>query len=130
MEQQWHMPTEWSQVTNNGAIFAGTHGRGIFRSDTYLSNEEITFEEETRTRSLLVYPNPAQGADVTVKLGEGWFQPTLTLFDLNGRPVRTVSPSSTTGGTVRLSVSDLAPGVYIVTAVENGQTESVRVIIR
>ena len=123
------MPTEWSEVTNNGAIYAGTHGRGIFRSDTYLGTEEVTFAEAADQRNLLVYPNPATGEDITVKLGAGWVQPTLRLFDVNGRPVRTVSPQATTGGQVRISVSDLAPGLYIVSAQEGQQVESTQVIV-
>ena len=130
MEQQWHMPTTWSNVTNNGAIYAGTHGRGIFRSDTYLGQDELTFDDAVDQRNLLVYPNPAEGADITVKLGEGWIQPELTLFDVNGRPVRTVSRQATIGGQVRLSVADLAPGIYLVTAMENGHSETARVIVR
>ena len=130
MEQQWHTPMNWSNVTNSGAIYAGTHGRGVFRSDSYLGQEEVTFDEAVDQRNLLVYPNPAEGADITVKLGEGWSQPQLTMYDINGRPVRTVSPQATTGGQVRLSVADLAPGVYLVTAVENGQSETARVIVR
>ena len=130
MEQQWHMPTTWSNVTNNGAIYAGTHGRGIFRSDTYLGQDELTFDDAVDQRNLLVYPNPAEGADITVRLGEGWIQPELTLFDVNGRPVRTVSRQATIGGQVSLSVADLAPGIYLVTAMENGHSETARVIVR
>ena len=130
MEQQWRTPMNWSNVTNSGAIYAGTHGRGVFRSDSYLGQDEVSFDEAVDQRNLLVYPNPAEGADITVKLGEGWSQPQLTMYDINGRPVRTVSPQATTGGQVRLSVADLAPGVYLVTAVENGQSETARVIVR
>jgi len=130
MEQQWHMPMEWSEVTNNGAIYAGTHGRGIFRSDTYLGAEELTLEAAVDQRNLLVYPNPAEGEDVTVKFGEGWSQPNVVLYDLNGRPVRSVNGQATAGGQVRLAVGDLAPGVYLVTAEENGHVESARIIVR
>ena len=129
MEQQWHMPTEWSQVTNNGAIYAGTHGRGIFRSDTYLGTEEVTFAEAADQRNLLVYPNPATGEDITVKLGTGWQQPTVSIYDVNGRPLRTISPQATAGGQVRVSVADLAPGLYIVTAQEGQHMESTQVIV-
>lgn len=129
MEQQWHMPMEWSEVTNNGAIYAGTHGRGVFRSDTYLGTEDEPFAEAVDQRNLLVYPNPATEENVTVKLGQGWHQPVLRLYDLNGRPVRTVSPQATAGGQVQVSVGDLAPGLYIVTAEEGTHTESVRVIV-
>ena len=118
------------RVTNNGAIYAGTHGRGIFRSDTYLGTEELTLEAAVDQRNLLVYPNPAEGEDVTVKFGEGWSQPNVVLYDLNGRPVRSVNGQATAGGQVRLAVGDLAPGVYLVTAEENGHVESARIIVR
>lgn len=130
MEQQWHMPMEWSEVTNNGAIYAGTHGRGIFRSDTYLGTDDTPFAEAVSQRNLLVFPNPAEGEAVTVRLGEGWSQPTLRLYDMNGRPVRTVSPQRTVGGQVEVSVGDLAPGLYIITAEEGQHIESARVIVR
>ena len=124
------MPMEWSEVTNNGAIYAGTHGRGIFRSDVYLGSEELTFDESVDQRNLLVFPNPAMGEDVTVKLGEGWSQPDLTLYDMNGRPVRTLNRQATANGQVRLAVGNLASGVYLITAVENGHSETARLIVR
>ena len=130
MEQQWHMPTEWSQVTNNGAIYAGTHGRGVFRSDTYLGTGDVPFEEAVSQRTLLAFPNPVEGDAFTLKLGQGWMQPTVRLYDINGRPVRTVSPQATAGGQVQIAVGDIAPGLYIVTATEGDNTESTRVIIR
>lgn len=130
MEQQWHMPVEWSEVTNNGAIYAGTHGRGIFRSDTYLGTEETPFAEAVTQQTLLAYPNPVEGDAFTLKLGKGWMQPTVRMFDINGRPVRTVSPQATAGGQVTIAVGDLARGLYIVTAEEAGHTASTRVIIR
>ena len=37
---------------------------------------------------------------------------------------------ATAGGQVRIAVGDLAPGVYLVTAEENGNTETARVIVR
>ena len=89
----------------------------------------MPFAEAVDQRNLLVYPNPATGEDITVKLGAGWFQPTLRIYDMNGRPVRAVSPQATTGGQVRISVGDLAPGLYIVTAQEGAQMESTQVIV-
>jgi hypothetical protein len=41
-----------------------------------------------------------------------------------------VNRQATVGGQVRLTVGDLAPGVYLVTAEENGHTETARVIVR
>ena len=119
---------EWSQVSNNGAIYAGTHGRHL-PSDTYLGTEELVLEAVDQ-RNLLVYPNPAEGEDITVRFGEGWVQPNVVLYDLNGRPVRSVNRQATVGGQVRIAVGDLASGVYLVTAEENGHTESARVIVR
>ena len=73
---------------------------------------------------------PLAAADVTVKLGEGWSQPDLTLYDMNGRPVRTLNRQATANGQVRLAVGNLAPGVYLITAVENGHSETARLIVR
>ena len=79
---------------------------------------------------MALYPNPAEGEGITVKLGEGWFQPTVVLYDMKGRPVRSVSRQATTGGQVRIAVGDLSAGVYLVTAEENGHSETARVIVR
>ena len=49
---------------------------------------------------------------------------------MNGRPVRTLNRQATANGQVRFSVADLAPGLYLVTAVENGQSETARLIVR
>ena len=52
------------------------------------------------------------------------------MYDLNGRPVRTLNRQETANGLVRFSVSDLATGVYLVTAMENGHSETARLIVR
>ena len=66
LKQQWRGETNWSNPSNTGAIYAGTHGRGIFRSDDYLGAEEIVDNSNDAIETLLVYPNPVAEGSVSV----------------------------------------------------------------
>ena len=63
---------------------------------------------------LEVYPNPAAGADLHVRVPAEWRQFNVHLFDMNGRLLRSAANA------VTISTADLAAGQYIVVAESNG----------
>lgn len=65
-----------------------------------------------------VFPNPADyQATVKVQLGEGFGEAALTVFDLQGRAVKTAQLQLAAGGaaTYEFGTADLSPGLYFVT---------------
>ncbi len=70
--------------------------------------------------TIKIYPNPTRG-DLNIVNDKGNLR-SLNLYDLSGRLVKSINLSGTTGGTINISLQDIADGVYIVQALQdNGQ---------
>ncbi len=128
MEQQWRTATTWSEPSNGGAIYAGTHGRGIFRSDNFLSTP-AQVQVPMAPKTLRVYPNPASGQDATLEL-TGWNTPMVSVHDMQGREVYSVSAVTQGVERVQLSTADLARGTYLVVVTEGARREATRLVIQ
>ena len=79
-------------VSNPGAIYLGTHGRGIWRSDDVLHTNElkpIEANEELTINHLNIFPNPI------TKEGKVYFELSkrtdvhFKIFDLQGKIMQT-----------------------------------------
>ena len=115
VKQQWRESGNYSSVSNEGAIYVATHGRGIFRSDLFLGSEDIISEEATTNApELLVYPNPATTGAVSWQTDamRGDFR--MEMFDLNGRVVRQEWVRGYAGEARNVNVNGLNAGTYIV----------------
>ena len=106
---------------NYGVIYAGTHGRGIFRSDDFFS---VDVAENNGTSvdgndvSLSVYPNPTTNTafvnlNVTSTISKVYIQ----VYSVNGQLVKSVNVAGQlTPGLhkIDLEVESLSSGTYIV----------------
>ena len=135
-QQRWKWNTNPygpDYVTNQGVIYAGTHGRGAFRSETFLGVADLPAAAgSTQVLGDLGFlPNPAQvNATVVFELAERR-DVTITVFDLNGRVVRTERPASYGQGRnqVNLPVADLANGTYLVELRAGASKRSGRLVV-
>ncbi len=82
LKQQWRSETNWSAPTNTGAIYAGSHGRGIFRSDSFLGAEEVVAAINTDSETLLIYPNPVIGALIHISTSNFVGNTLIEFYDL------------------------------------------------
>ena len=131
LKQQWREETNWSIPSNTGAIYAGSHGRGIFRSDDYLGSEEIVDNSSEIPESLLVYPNPVTGNSVSVST-DGFYGPVLVeVYDLQGRIVisERISDARATERAV-LDVSELSNGTYVVRMANDFKHLASKLVVR
>lgn len=88
-----------------GDSIANLFGKGHIEDTT-------TVYEEIPDDRLLIIPNPASGEEVILKFEDGYFgKCTLGLHDINGALLRKVE-KNTGMENVRLSVADLASGIY------------------
>ena len=131
LKQQWRGETNWSNPSNSGAIYAGTHGRGIFRSDDYLGAEEIVDNSNDALETLLVYPNPVAEGSVSVST-EGFFGTTsVEVYDLQGRVViseRIANPQA--AERTVLDVSALTNGTYVVRMSSESKSLASKLLVR
>ncbi|MCX6257087.1 MAG: T9SS type A sorting domain-containing protein [Bacteroidia bacterium] len=117
--RQQTFPNNWLHNIYNthGVIYAGTHGRGIFRCEDFkgpLDVPEIP-EATVSKSSIIVYPNPAVDlANVSFRLIKQ-SDVTINVFDLQGKLVKTEIYGSMSSGTHKLSVNvnGLSKGSYI-----------------
>jgi hypothetical protein len=114
----------WRHPSNSGAIYAGTHGRGIFRSDTnvFTSVEDFEEPEATADEFLLVYPNPvSETAYIDVEMPTHG-DITLQVFNIRGALVATQNFQNKATGkhTVQLDARGLANGQYFVHVAAGG----------
>ncbi len=117
-----------------GDIYAGTHGRGIFKTTT--TSEEIGVEElqnvEEEAKSVMeIFPNPASSR-VSVSLNlENRSDISLTIRDINGKLVKTQSYKKLDRETPNISfdVSRLAIGTYILTLQEGEKVRTGKLVV-
>tara|TARA_Y100000589_G_C27197935_1_gene647883 strand:+ start:3171 stop:6284 length:3114 start_codon:yes stop_codon:yes gene_type:complete len=117
VRQQWR---DWEdgRVNNPGAIYLGTHARGIWRSDNLLSIDdfEISNEPVQEIKDLMVYPNPViNQAKLTFDLSTS-SAVKATVYDLNGRVIEVIKNENRNAGThsINFNVSNYNVGTYFV----------------
>lgn len=125
----------WEQGAKNpGVIYIGTHGRGIWRSETLMSINDH-FDEVANApqiEGLEVYPNPAvNNTQVSFELPES-SQVNMMVFDLNGRLVQELQLGQLPSGEqlINLSVTDLNQGIYLVNVQSETATSTAKLIVQ
>ena len=113
---------------NSGVIYAGTHGRGIWGSDTYFKKSvvginEIAAKDKTQVNGIKLYPNPTRdlvNLSFTITKSENL---TLSIYDLKGVLVQNKVLGKLPEGEqlMQISADDLISGTYIVSL--NSSTE-------
>ena len=84
---------------------------------------DITLTEENKDLNISIYPNPTTDF-VTVDADE---LQSVTLTDINGK---TLSSMATKGNSIRLDVSDLKAGVYLISAKTRSTSSFVKSILK
>jgi len=102
---------------NKGVIYAGTHGRGIFKSSNTTSVFESSNSEDQDVELLSVYPNPAESF-INIELSTSLTSFDLSIIDLMGKKVLNL-PAYTQS---RIDISSLEVGNYII-VVEANETK-------
>ena len=111
-------------ATNYGIVYAGTYGRGLYKTSTYrkpVGIDEILSEGNAANRSSLkVYPNPANSVinfEIDAKTSS---TVEAIIYNQSGMQVKAEKVYLNSGSNkVSLDVSDLATGSYII-KVKNG----------
>jgi len=129
LKQQWRSDTRWSSPTNTGAIYSGTHGRGIFRSDTFLGADDVVVTDPS-PQGLLIYPNPVNGSSVQIST-VGFSGASVEIYDLQGRVVYSDDVKSNLGSDrMILDVSTLSNGTYVVRLASQHKSLASKLVIR
>lgn len=130
VKQQWRGASAWINPSNQGAIYAATHGRGIFRSDLFLGVDEPSELTVEAVESLLVYPNPVSEGTFSVQSEtfRGDFQ--LQVFDITGRLNVDRAIRGYAGGPIVVDASGLENGQYIVRLTNGTFQKTAKLLVR
>ncbi|MBX7095072.1 MAG: T9SS type A sorting domain-containing protein [Flavobacteriales bacterium] len=116
VRQQWR---GWDEGTNRpGEVYLGTFGRGIWRSEAWLSVKDPGTDNNSLSNVLPVsiYPNPMQdNGRVSFDMKENG-NVVLSVYNLAGQKVQTLSLGQRNAGKqyADINVAELANGTYIV----------------
>ena len=128
-----HLSEGLVPVENEGVIYIGTHGRGIYKSDGLVSINELSREDETTTlkESLQLFPNPARNtANLKLNIKETKEPLRVQVYSIKGQLVRELSFNNLTRGENQftLNVEDLVHGTYILRAIQADEMVSTKFI--
>lgn len=121
-----------------GAVYAATHGRGYFRTNSTEAVYQIgTREEELQEpavaeRGLRMYPNPASG-NVSVKVDlENRSDVRITLRNIAGQLVRESLQQNIQPGTTELNMNleGIKPGAYLISTEYGGERSTGKLIVK
>jgi hypothetical protein len=102
---------------SQGAIYAGTHGRGFFENTQYKTSLNPVLAEKRNNISMTAFPNPADN-EVNVKITLNDAQDvTLQIMDLSGKTIAVKVVGYLTKGShnIKIDVAGIQTGTYIVT---------------
>lgn len=101
-----------AEFVSNYGIFGGSIGYAV---------PTAIHENGKAGYSLAVYPNPARTElNITVPAASGARPQAVEVFDPLGRSVLKLERPAVAGGSIRLNVSALAPGIYSIRYVSDG----------
>ena len=120
-------------ISNHGYIYAGTHGRGIFRTKTLMGPVAIkeNKENDKAINSLKVYPNPVSTyANVEYNL-KRTSNVRIDIYDLSGKLINSEKINNQHPGehTYNFNVNNYNKGTYILSITANGKKSVSRFIV-
>ena len=132
-QQTW--PNWMPNIHNQGCLYAATHGRGLFSSET-LKNTDYIKENPTALNSankinIDVYPNPiVDVANISYNITSN-SDVKINLYNIQGKLVKNVDLSNQTIGkhNYQFNIKGLPQGTYILNIVAGNKTNSKRVIV-
>ncbi|MBK6526467.1 MAG: T9SS type A sorting domain-containing protein [Crocinitomicaceae bacterium] len=130
MGQNWRT---WDEgCYRPGEIYVGTHGRGIFSSDAFLSlpGDQDNLAPDKFIPNIKIYPNPVNEVGNLEFALEENADAYLQIFNLNGQLVQEVSKSNLMAGNniITFNTSDLPRGTYVVRLTAGSMVETTKFV--
>ncbi len=123
----------YPEIKNYGMIYAASHGRGIFRNETFMEVgiDEFFTNKNNKEINLSIYPNPASG---DIKIGfdlKNNSDVNLLIYDLGGKIVFSANQNGLQAGhqTIDCQVQALSRGTYLVKLVTSEGTSTDKLVI-
>jgi len=121
---------EW-KVGNSGVVYAGSHGRGIFKTDYLFSQPTSVTDNDgykAHLAGLKIFPNPLSGNEGTIQFDlADASQLDIYIYSIDGRLVDAVQNQRLESGLakqIRFDAGKLSAGTYIVQVQSGSQMTS------
>jgi hypothetical protein len=124
----------YAGVKNQGAIYAATYGRGLFRCENFLQNigTGVADNAEVEQANVVMYPNPVRSeAKVSFEISESKSMVAYQVYDMSGRLVKSEVLGSYSQGSyeVGVSMSDLSSGAYLFRLNEGSRSQVLKFMV-
>lgn len=133
--EPWHTIVKanntFTQVTNSGRIYIGTHGRGVFSCDAYYMPPTGIAKTVDKKGAMSLFPNPSDGRSVlSFDLAKA-SEVMVKVYDLQGKCVKVIGVGRMPAGPaqVELNCLELGFGTYLVSLEAGGLKEVTRMVI-
>lgn len=131
IRQQTH---PWEISHNTGQIYLGTHGRGMWRSSTFVGIndfKEIANKNDEFVNQLNVYPNPMSTSGYVTFNIDNAAEGIITVYDINGKRIETLPTNNFNKGDnkVQLDVTNYEAGNYFVSLEIEGTRKIAKFVV-
>ncbi|MBD3637718.1 MAG: T9SS type A sorting domain-containing protein [Crocinitomicaceae bacterium] len=130
MRQNWRTYNEG--CLRPGEIYMGSHGRGIWSSDAFLSlpGQQDQLEVEKYVPNMNVYPNPMIDQGNLAFTLESSSNVNIQIYSLSGRLVQEINKTNMAAGenNVDFNVAELPKGAYIIKLTAGNKVETSKFI--
>jgi hypothetical protein len=112
--------------STGATIYAGTHGMGIWSSQSLLSSVPKADKGAEKAITISAYPNPANAfVNIETKIVGAY---TLTVYNLSGQAVST--QSGTNSGLLKVNTTKLMTGNYFIEILGKNQKAVTKIIVQ
>lgn len=104
-----------SGIKNTGAIYAASHGNGIFENRLYIGFDRPEFSKKSSADMISVYPNPVNDVMNFNLAVENNVKALVKIYDLRGKLLQVTTTGTLTKGNnkVSVNVNELTSGTYL-----------------
>jgi hypothetical protein len=129
----WQQTHNFPSVTNNGTIYIGTHGRGVFACTKYTSIQDYNPSQNTDGEIKLnsqLYPNPVSDNSVLSFSISQKESVIINLYSLSGKLLKEDVLSNLNAGKHLYNVNckDLTQGTYLIRIIAGGKQSCKKII--
>ncbi len=122
----------WEVTQNEGVIYLGTHGRGIWKTSTLLSSKPIEgFSKDIFASDISIYPNPVASSNTIyakILVGKNTTAK-ATIYDINGRLVSSKTLNLVQGDNRVSFANNLTEGNYFMLMEAEGKSKVAKFIV-
>ncbi|NLA25484.1 MAG: T9SS type A sorting domain-containing protein, partial [Bacteroidales bacterium] len=119
-------------IRNHGYIWAGTYGKGIYRTKAFAGPVSVEEIAENVQNTLSIYPNPVrETTTLNFYLNEN-SDVNIQVFDIQGKLVRNMNFQNLDQGNNEkiMNFADLRGGMYMIKLSTKSETQTTRFIKR